>query len=441
MAEGRQTNDWQSQMPTISECNKYMWEHKLACDITFLVGITRTKIQAHKYVLMARSSVFFAMFAGLLADNKEKVEIPDIEEETFNTFMKHMYCDEVNLTGDTVLPLLYCAKKYNVQNLISNCLNVLKKNMSTANICVIMESAHTFVDEELFKRCLKKILLEPIPVFNEDSISELCTECLIKIIQDNSLPAKEEQVFEAVLRYAKNKCKSLGKQLVPENLRQVLGDAIKYVRFPVMSSEFFSDVVEPSGILTDHESLKLYRYFARNKQGDCGGFDRRERKYLFSVKRFGKIDSGFSYKRKNVDAISFECSEDISLKGIFIYGTDQGPGDLGLNVRLVQEPYGANLTNKQAPLECDGKQKEYSFMFDEPQTIKKGKKYTVAVTIEGPTTFFGNEGVEEVMTERVKFTFSRSAKSTNTTCPEWGQIPGLIFELPSANTDIEPMET
>lgn len=45
-------------------------------------------IPAHKYVLATGSSVFYAMFYGGLAENKQEIKVPDVEPNAFLTLLK-----------------------------------------------------------------------------------------------------------------------------------------------------------------------------------------------------------------------------------------------------------------------------------------------------------------------------------------------------------------
>lgn len=80
-------DDWQSSRSLV-ECNRYMLENAIGCDVTFLVGEEKTKIQAHKYILIGRSCVFFAMFNGPLAETSEEIVLPDIESPVFRILLQ-----------------------------------------------------------------------------------------------------------------------------------------------------------------------------------------------------------------------------------------------------------------------------------------------------------------------------------------------------------------
>lgn len=77
---------------SVLECNRYMWEKKLANDIVFEVGASEghvEKISAHKYVLISRSPVFEAMFNGGLSKNTGSVvKITDVDPHAFKEALK-----------------------------------------------------------------------------------------------------------------------------------------------------------------------------------------------------------------------------------------------------------------------------------------------------------------------------------------------------------------
>ncbi len=84
---------WQVER-SLSECNKYMLEHRVGTDVTFAIhsqsGVV-TEVTAHKYMLISRSPVFEAMFCGSLAcsDGEDgKVRISDVDADAFEELLK-----------------------------------------------------------------------------------------------------------------------------------------------------------------------------------------------------------------------------------------------------------------------------------------------------------------------------------------------------------------
>jgi len=66
-----------------------MLSNELACDAEFAVGDDGDIIRAHKYMLVSRSPVFFAMFnGGLAVHHNEPQIIPDVTPEAFRAMLQ-----------------------------------------------------------------------------------------------------------------------------------------------------------------------------------------------------------------------------------------------------------------------------------------------------------------------------------------------------------------
>ena len=82
--------NWQIRR-SLAECNKYMLENHIECDVKFTVG-SHTEIEpieAHRYMLICRSPVFRAMLIGKLSEPKDApIRVPDIEPEAFKQMLR-----------------------------------------------------------------------------------------------------------------------------------------------------------------------------------------------------------------------------------------------------------------------------------------------------------------------------------------------------------------
>jgi len=66
-----------------------MLHHELACDVEFAVGLNGDIVRAHKYMLVSRSPVFFAMFYGSLAVHHSTPHIiPDVSVDAFRGMLQ-----------------------------------------------------------------------------------------------------------------------------------------------------------------------------------------------------------------------------------------------------------------------------------------------------------------------------------------------------------------
>lgn len=99
-------------------------------DVTLEAG--GRQFPVHKPILVARSSVFASMFSH---DKKEKIcgliYIPDCTSDAFQIFLLFLYTGSIEeLTSDNVFNLYYCAEKYCVGDLKTECTNFIKNNIS-----------------------------------------------------------------------------------------------------------------------------------------------------------------------------------------------------------------------------------------------------------------------------------------------------------------------
>lgn len=77
--------DWQNHL-SVLESNRFMLENQVDCDVTFVLlppGGDSVSVGAHRYQLISRSPVFFAMLSGPLANKAEEIKITDISPATF----------------------------------------------------------------------------------------------------------------------------------------------------------------------------------------------------------------------------------------------------------------------------------------------------------------------------------------------------------------------
>ncbi len=84
---GSQEQDWQLNKGVLA-CNKYMFENQLNCDVKFTFPEEKESISAHTYMLISRSPVFYAMFAGPVRDESGEVMIEDINKDCFHEMLR-----------------------------------------------------------------------------------------------------------------------------------------------------------------------------------------------------------------------------------------------------------------------------------------------------------------------------------------------------------------
>ena len=260
------TWDWRDSRPTLTDRISFFCKNKLASDVTFLVR--GKSIPAHKFVLMANSSVFFAMFSGPLAEDGSLIKIDDCEEiEDFLQFLKYLYTEKCDLTWENVFSVLYFAKKYLVSSLTKLCVVFMSQEMKAENVLQVFQQAIKYNNHQLKKRSLQIISYFAEEIIKTDEFLSLDIEYLKVVLSEDQLNVSEVQLFKAIDLWCEKRANQMNKMKkaseTPETKRSVLGDAIFLIRFPVMTASEFADNGAFSTLITSDEYRDIFAYIAK----------------------------------------------------------------------------------------------------------------------------------------------------------------------------------
>ncbi|KAK3103543.1 hypothetical protein FSP39_020019 [Pinctada imbricata] len=439
--------DWQS-CKSIVQCNTYMWTNQIACDIQFLVGEHEERISAHKYILISRSCVFYSMFCGPLAESKKSIPLPDIEPHIFKELLRFLYTESCDIQPDTVLPLLYSAKKYSIQNLAKKCVDFLDVDR-TDNVCTLLEQSYLYDEKELQQKCMTYISSHAKEVMDSEDFLSLSRKCLEIILSSNELHIDEKSVLNCVLRWANGQCEVKDLEKTAENQRTVLGDLLYLVRFPLLGDKYYTEVVADMNILNDEEKVELFKYFYKRNDKRCRFSDTNrfssatpaamsmschsdmgDTRPIQTCMRYQTVyEDGSWYCGGEPDAISFTCNDKISLHGVLVYGSYIGEGVYDVTCSIYDFT-DREVGQKKIRLKTSDSQNTYPILLDHPIDINSGKKHSIVVKLtssDGLDTYQGKNGLSAVVCNGVRFSFSKSRYSRNGTDVKIGQIPGLLF--------------
>ncbi|XP_074650729.1 E3 ubiquitin-protein ligase MYCBP2-like [Tubulanus polymorphus] len=159
------------------------------------------------------------------------------------------------------------------------------------------------------------------------------------------------------------------------------------------------------------------------------------------VNRFKSHGGGWGYSDHSVESIRFSTDTDILLGGFGLFG---GRGlyfgkikvfDLG-NDGGESETYGDLLAEtEEIPFEC-GPREVYTMLLDDPVPLQANYWYCAWASVSGPNSDCGACGQAMVITEDpVAFKFKSSKKSNNGTDVNAGQIPQILYRLPTADSN------
>ncbi|XP_030573237.1 BTB/POZ domain-containing protein 6-B isoform X2 [Drosophila novamexicana] len=433
--------NWQASKATVLERNAAMFNNELLSDVKFIVGSEFDfdpiqTIPAHKYILATGSSVFYAMFYGGLAEDKQEIKVPDVEPTAFLTLLRYLYCDEIKLEPEHILATLYAAKKYIVPHLARACVNYLEVKLTAKNACLLLSQSRLFEEPELMQRCWEVIDAQAEMAVKSEDFVDIDLKTFESILSRETLNCKEIHLFEAALNWAINACEKMSIDETSPNKRRVLGQALHLIRIPTMTLEEFANGVAQTGILTSQETIDMFLHFTAKIKPTLS-FPTRPRAGLKTqvCHRFQSCayrSNQWRY-RGRCDSIQFSVDRRIFIVGFGLYGSSTGAANY--NVKIELKRLGRTLAENDTKFFSDGSSNTFHVFFENPIQIEPECYYTASVILDGnELSFFGQEGMSEVLMGNVTFQFQCSSESTNGTGVQGGQIPELIFYGPTTVT-------
>ena len=438
--------NWQMKLSTIKERTTVIFNNELLSDVKFVVPAsqadseTRKTIPAHKLVLAISSPVFYAMFYGQLAEAKDCVELPDCEYDSLLEFLRYLYSDVVNLTRSNVMHVLYLANKYMVPSLAEKCSEYLRENLSAANVFSILPHAKKIEDKDLEDRCWEVIEENTEEAVTSDDFVTLERSLIESVVKRERLTIKEVDLFKAVDRWATKESERQGITAFVESKRRIIGeDTVKAIRFPVMSEKEFVSVVLDCRILNFGEMSELMKYYNGVELTSPLPFIHTPRAgstqhhqlicYRFSVYKSPRVSGNWSYSDKSPDRIVLSVNKSVKLHGIQHFGSEGCQYTVCTEVK--DNTNGFSLVTKTGSYasEKDNKHGYFGFTvcFDPPLQLREDKIYEVRSLIQGPSSWYGEQGKPSLECSQVQFNFYNSIHSSNGTNNLRGQFSAFLF--------------
>ena len=431
--------NWQTKLATLVERTTFIFNNELLSDVKFVVPVStgesesKKVIPAHKFVLAISSPVFFAMFYGQMAETKDSIELPDCEYESLLELFRFLYSDKVNLSGSNVMQVLYLANKYMVSSLTEKCTEYLRDNLTASNVFSILPHAQKF-DKDLEDQCWQVVEMQTEEAVTSDEFVTVERSLVESVVKREVLSVTEVELFKAVDRWVRKECERQGITADGEAKRRILGeDIVKAIRFPLMSQKEFASVVFDSHVLTFEEFGTMIKYyndmltirvpFLKVPRIGCG------KNRCNRFKKFLPPDSSWYYTRELPDNVQFSVNMLITLCGIQHFGSDGGKYKVSTEVKHTTQDSSVVKRSGTYTSKKDENNNYYGFdvLFNRAVCLEAYKQYKLVSLINGPVSWYGEEGQTTVKSGGVRFTFSSSNESSNGTSVTRGQFPAFIF--------------
>ena len=442
MASKGEDQGWQTTRKTLTERVEFLLNNSLMSDVSFVVRNAsgeEESLAAHKFVLAVSSPVFYAMFYGELAESKNKIVLPDCDSESFLEFLRFLYSDKVNLTGGSVMQVSYLAKKYIVPELETECTNFLKENLSPENVFDILPLAKKFEEEELVVRCWEVVDRSTQVALESETFPRITRELLEEVVKRDDLTIPEIDLFQAVDRWATAECTRKDLESVKDGKRIVIGEEVlSNIRFPLMSQGQFAEKVPCSGLLSKDEMLELFMCFSGMSVSSLK-FIKRPRKLtrprVFSrCKRFSKVRFGWGYSSVGNHALVFSVDSPVLIGGVRLIGSDGLGYDVSLKLYSLSsegndafpELYSVDSSFITDIEESNG---YYGFdvVFDHLIPIHHDVNYKICAKISGSESCYYPSEVGVVDCDGIRFKFPSQSMSQNGTNESRMQFAEILF--------------
>lgn len=173
------------------------------CDVT--LSVQGASFPSHRNVLSANSEFFKALFAN---DMKEKAEntvhMEEFEPHVMEQLLTYMYGGGINIKKDNALDLAIGADFLFLTELKQTACEFLISDLSSDNCLFLLYMAEKYNVRELRDSSQKHILENYVSVAASSGFVTLTVEQLLAIVSSDDLVAREEKIFESVVKWTKN---------------------------------------------------------------------------------------------------------------------------------------------------------------------------------------------------------------------------------------------
>jgi len=417
-----------------------MFNNELLSDVKFVVrdaaggSESMKNIPAHKFLLAISSPVFYAMFYGEVAEKKDSIDISDCDYESLLELFHFMYSDEVNLTADNVMQVLYLAKKYLLPSLADKCSEFLRENLDASNVFYVLPDAQKYEEKGLEDHCWEVIDKQADEAVKSDGFVAIEKPVLEALVERESLTVKEVELFKAVDSWASKECEKQGLAAEGSVKRRILGERIvKAIRFPVMEEKEFADVVLDCDILTKKESFDMMKYFNSVLKLPVG-FPESIR--VGSRHRLTRFKPGVIYINSwgyssGSDSLLVSVNKNIKLYSVRLFGSENNEYSVTLK---VTDSSGAARATKTGTFMSELFQIEgsdcygFDIVFEHPIILEANNKYWFEALINGPHSWYGSGCTPRIVhSSGVTFVFNN--KTAARTTYQKGQFSEFEFTL------------
>lgn len=186
-------------MKTLNEFRK----DETLCDIVLTVqGMC---FPAHRNILSANSEFFKALFANEMKESSERVvHMDEFEPKILEQLLTYMYGGGINIGQENALDITISADFLMLNELKEKACEYLISHLNSENCLFLLYTAEKYTFRKLRDYAQKYILENYVAVFASSAFVTLKIEQMLSIVSSDDLVAREEKIFESLLKWTKH---------------------------------------------------------------------------------------------------------------------------------------------------------------------------------------------------------------------------------------------
>ena len=244
-------------MKTLNEFRK----EETLCDVT--LNVQGNCFPAHRNVLSANSEFFRALFANEMKEKTENsVHMEEFEPKIMEQLLDYMYGGGIKIERENALDVAIGADFLILTELKQKACEFLISDLNSENCLFMLYMAEKYNVRELRDSAQKHILENYVAVSASSAFVTLSIEQMIAMVSSDDLVAREEKVFESVLKWTRH-------DLEPR--RKHFSTLFSHVRLVYLARCYLITQVQEEDLVKNDEScLRLVnaakQYFSCSKE-------------------------------------------------------------------------------------------------------------------------------------------------------------------------------
>ncbi|XP_044062501.1 kelch-like protein 38 isoform X2 [Siniperca chuatsi] len=177
-------------------------QENILTDVSLCSDNTEIPLPCHRNVLVSSSPYFRAMFCNNFLERQQtKINLKGITSAILSSIIDYVYTGLISISMDIVLPLMQAASMLQYGRLFEACSSFLQEQLSPDNCLSMIRLSEIMNCNSLRDKAKEMARKSFSDVSASEDLCELSLPELMGYLEDDSLCAEEEQVFETLVAW------------------------------------------------------------------------------------------------------------------------------------------------------------------------------------------------------------------------------------------------